>query len=170
MAMRGQGLANNATDAKLMAFSEATVKVDLKQLLETGDTSLNLTIYPGDKVTVERAGIIYVVGAVNRPGGFTLESDRENMTVLKAVALGEGLKATALRKKAMIIRQGPRIPGGREEIAVNLRNILAGKAPDRVLRSNDILFVPDSKSKMALYRGVEAGVQMATWAVVYHGF
>ena len=44
--------------------------VDLSRLTETGDPLLNVDLYPGDRVTVQRAGIVYVVGAVNRPGGF----------------------------------------------------------------------------------------------------
>jgi polysaccharide export outer membrane protein len=147
--------------------STSSVKVNLRELLESGDSRLNVTVFPGDKVTVERAGIIYVVGAVNRPGGFTLKSDHENMTVLKAVALGEGLTATALRKKAMIIRQGPKIPGGRQEIVVNLTNVLAGRAPDQELRPNDILFVPDSTSSKALRRGAEAALQIATGVIIF---
>ena len=142
-------------------------KVDLKELMQSGDSALNLTIYPGDRITVDRAGIVYVVGAVNRPGGFTLRSDREEMTVLKAVALGEGLTTTARARNAMIIRQGPQIPGGRQEIAVNLSNIVAGRAPDHELLPNDILFVPDSASKKALRRGAEAAVQIATGIIIF---
>jgi polysaccharide biosynthesis/export protein len=145
---------------------EATIKVNVKKLLATGDPGLNPTIYPGDKVTVQRAGVVYVVGAVQRPGGFTLTSDRNNMTVLQAVALGEGLKPTALEKKAMIIRRAPQSPNGREEIAVNLKKILSGHAPDPGLKPNDILFVPDSTSKIALRRGAEAAIQMATGVII----
>ncbi|MEJ2010024.1 MAG: SLBB domain-containing protein [Acidobacteriota bacterium] len=144
-----------------------TIKVDLRKLLATGDPSLNVTIYPGDKVTVQRAGVIYVVGAVKRPGGFPMSSGRERMTVLEAVALGEGLKPTALQKKAMIIRRGKQFPDGREEIPVNLKNVLAGHAADAALEANDILFIPDSASKRALRRGAEAAVQIATGLVIW---
>jgi len=144
-----------------------TIKVNLGKLLATGDPSMNLRIYPGDKVTVQRAGVVYVVGAVLRPGGFTLKSDRGNMTVLEAVALGEGLKSTALQKKATIIRRGQQFLMGREEIAVNLKKILAGHAPDPVLKPNDILFVPDSASKVALHRGAEAAIQIATGVIIW---
>lgn len=147
--------------------AERTIKVNMKKLLDTGDPSLNLTIYPGDKVTVQRAGVVYVVGAVQRSGGFPLTSDRDNMTVLQAVALGEGLKPTALEKKAMIIRRGEQFPNGREEIAVNLKKVLAGHAPDPGLEPNDILFVPDSTSKQAMRRGAEAAIQIATGLVIW---
>lgn len=148
------------------ASAAGTIKVNLRKLLSTGDPKLDVTIYPGDKVTVQRAGVVYVVGAVQRPGGFTMSSGREKMTVLQAVALGEGLKTTALEKKAMIIRRGKQYPNGREEIPVNLKKILSGHASDPGLEANDILFVPDSASKRALRRGVEAALQMATGVVI----
>lgn len=143
-----------------------TIRVNLQKLLSTGDPSLNVTIYPGDKVTIQRAGVVYVVGAVRRPGGFTMSSGREKMTVLQALALGEGLKSTALEKKAMIIRRGKQLPEGREEISVNLKEILSGHASDPGLEASDILFVPDSASKRALRRGAEAAIQMATGVVI----
>jgi polysaccharide biosynthesis/export protein len=145
----------------------ATLRVNLKRLLGTGDPNLNMAVYPGDRVTVERAGVVYVVGAVNRPGGFALETNRAEMTVLQAVALGEGLKSTALRKKALIIRRGPRFPKGREEIAVNLKRILAGRETDPGLQPDDILFVPESGSKIALQRGADAAIQVATGVIIW---
>ncbi len=143
------------------------VTVDLKRLLEDGDSRLNLDLYAGDWVTVQRAGIVYVVGAVNRSGGYALKNDREEMTVLKAIALAENVKSTAIGKKAMIVRKNPQIPGGREEIAVDLDKILSGHAPDRLLLANDILFVPDSTGKKALRRAAEAAVQVTTGVIIW---
>ena len=154
-------------DAGPVADAGGSLKVDLRKLLATGDPGLNITIYPGDKVTVQRAGVVYVVGAVERPGGFTLSSGRDKMTVLQAVAMSEGLKSTALQKRAMIIRRGRQFPDGREEIAVNLKKILAGHASDPGLEANDILFVPDSVSKRALQRGADAAMQIATGIVIW---
>jgi polysaccharide biosynthesis/export protein len=145
----------------------STLRVDLQKLLATGDPGLNPIVYPGDKVTVQRAGVVYVVGAVQRPGGFPMSNGRDEMTVLQAVALGEGLKPTALRKKAMIIRRGQGFPNGREEIPVNLQLILSGHAADPSLAANDILFIPDSASKRALRRGAEAAVQIASGVVIW---
>lgn len=149
------------------APEDGAIRVNLQKLLSTGDPSLNLTVYPGDKITVQRAGVVYVVGAVGRPGGFPMTNGRDKMTVLQAVALGEGLKPTALEKKAMIIRRGQQYPNGREEVSVNLKKILSGNSPDPGLEANDILFVPDSASKRALQRGAEAAVQIATGVVIW---
>lgn len=147
--------------------ADKSVRVNLQKLLATGDPSLNVAVYPGDTITVQRAGVVYVVGAVQRPGGFPLSSGRDKMTVLQAVALGEGLKPTALQKKAMIIRRGPQFPNGSEEIHVNFKKILSGHASDLGLEANDILFIPDSSSKKALRRGAEAAIQIASGVVIW---
>jgi polysaccharide export outer membrane protein len=144
-----------------------TMSVDLKKLLDTGDPSINVDLYPGDRVTVRRAGIVYVVGAVKRPGGFPLRSDQEEMTVLKAIALAEDLKPTADRKKAMIIRKNPQMPREREEIRINLAKVLAGRTPDVQLHANDILFVPDSAGKRALLRGADAAIQVTMGLIIW---
>lgn len=143
------------------------VTVDLKRLMESGDPALNLDVFPGDRVTVQRAGIIYVVGAVNRAGGFPLKDDQEEMTVLKAIALAQDLKPTAQKDRAMIMRKNPQIAGGREEIPVDLKMVLIGRAPDRPMQPNDILFIPDSAGKKALRRAAEAAIQVTTGLVIW---
>src|SRR3984893_3413423 len=52
-----------------------TITVNLNQILETGNTSNNIALMPGDIVTVPHAGIVYVLGAVNKPGGFAVSND-----------------------------------------------------------------------------------------------
>lgn len=143
------------------ASNPGTVTVDLRRLLEDGDPALNVDLYPGDRVTVQRTGVVYVVGAVNKAGGFALHEDRGDMTVLKAVALANDLKSTAIAKKAVIIRKAPGAPGDDREIPVNVQKILYGRAPDQKLIANDILFVPDSSSKRALHRAGEAAAEAA---------
>ena len=150
------------------AFCESIFNVELSRLTEMGDPILNVDLYPGDRVTVQRAGIVYVVGAVNKPGGFPLKTGQERMTVIQALALAEDIKPTAAQKRAMIIRKNPAKADGREEIAVNLTKVLEGHEPDSQLQANDILFVPDSAAKRALRRGAEAAVTAATWGVIYH--
>ena len=146
---------------------DGTVAVDLKRLMETNDPKLNLEIYPGDRVTVQRAGIVYVVGAVNRPGGFVLNNGREPMSVLKAVALAEDLKPTAVGNRALIIRTKASTGNEQQEAPVRLKDILSGRAPDQPLRPDEILFVPDSNSQRALRRAAEAAVQAATGVIIW---
>jgi len=147
-------------------FSEI-VTIDIGKLMDTGDPKLNVEIYPGDRVTVAPAGVVYVVGAVNKPGGFELTPDRKGLTVLEAIALAEDLKSSALRNKALIVRTGPQYPRGREEIPVRLKEIFSGKIPDIQLMANDILFVPDSEGNKAIRRAAEAAIQVATGVAIY---
>lgn len=144
-----------------------TIKVNLKKLFEGSNLRSNIPIYPGDTVTVLRAGIVYVVGAVNRAGGYTLAGSWQNMTVLKAIALAGNVTSTAKQKKAVIIRNDPSAPGGHEQIQINLKKILAGGAPDRPLEANDILFVPDSMGMKAFRRGLESALGVGTGLLIY---
>jgi polysaccharide export outer membrane protein len=149
------------------ASCDSTFSVDVSRLTETGDPLFNVDLYPGDRVTVQRAGIVYVVGAVNRPGGFPLKTGQVDMTLIWAVALAYDLKPTAARNKARIIRKNPATINGHEEIAVNLGKVLAGREHDTRLQANDILFVPDSTGKKALAQASTSAIGVATWAVIY---
>lgn len=155
--------AEQTSDTKLEGTLShyGTVQVDLKRLLEDGDASQNFELYPGDRISVQRAGIVYVVGAVNKPGGFVLKDDRQQMTILKALALAEYTKGTAAMKRTVIVRQAPKAVGGTQEIPVELDKITQGRAKDRVLLANDILFIPESGSRRALNRAAEAIAQGA---------
>ena len=140
------------------------VEIDLNKLFYSRQDALNIPIKPLDIVSVTKADIVYVVGDVKKPGGFVLE-DRENLTVLQAVAMAEGLNGTAAKRSARIIRQTP--DGTRTEIPVNLGKILSGKSQDMVLAANDILFVPNSAAKSVARRGAEAVVGTLSGIMIY---
>jgi polysaccharide export outer membrane protein len=145
---------------------EAAVQVNLRDLLDSADTRSNPLVHPGDIVKVTRAGIVYVIGEVRRPGGFALKSN-ENISVLQALALSEGLTPTAAKGGARIIHTNQQ-SGERKETPIDLGKILAGKAPDPVLESKDIVFVPNSAAKSALNRGAEAATQTVAGLLIFH--
>jgi polysaccharide export outer membrane protein len=140
-------------------------EVHLKRLLESSDPALNVPVHPGDIVKVARAGIVYVVGEVHKPGGFVLQNN-ENISVLQALALAEGLTHTSAKSQARIIRTES-ATGQRMEIPLNLGRVLAGKVPDPILQPKDIVFVPNSLAKGALLRGSEAALVTATGVAIY---
>ena len=144
-----------------------TVSIDLRRLHETGDPSLNVEVYPGDRVTVQRAGVVYVLGAVNRAGGYALNEAHQDMTVLKAIALAGYLGPFAKGKKALILRPNSSAPSGREMIPVNLIAMLKGHAADKVMQKNDILFVPDSTALKALHKTADIAATSASYATIY---
>jgi polysaccharide export outer membrane protein len=140
-------------------------EVNLKKLLESSASVLNVPVRPGDIVKVPRAGIVYVVGEVQKPGGFVLQNN-ENISVLQALALAMGPTHTSAISQSRIIRTDP-ATGERIEIPMNLGKILSGKAPDRLLQAKDIVFVPNSAAKSVLYKGSVAALQTASGVAIY---
>jgi polysaccharide export outer membrane protein len=111
-----------------------------------------------------RTQSIYVLGAVNKPGAFPL-TGYQRVTVLQALALGEGLQSTASRGNAFIIRHDA--SGQRLEIPVDIESVLEGQGLDPALEANDIVYVPNSPTK-SLARGVaDALVRMVTLGRIF---
>lgn len=134
-----------------------TFTINLADVLESGDARFNIPLLGGDVVSVPRAGIIYVVGAVNHPGGFMLENDLDRMTMLKMLSLAGGATNTAKMSKAVILRKNPNT-GQRDQVPVDLSKIMHMKTQDVQLQANDILFVPDSAGLRALHRAGDVGI------------
>ena len=142
-----------------------TVDINLKSLLDSGDARSNVVVYPGDVVKVTRAGVVYVVGEVKKPGGFMLKTN-ENITALQALAMAEGLTRTSAKSRARIIRTDES-SGARTEIPINLDKILAGRIADPLLRPKDIIFVPNSAGKSAFYGSTQGIVSIVGGAAIY---
>ena len=141
-----------------------TIKIGLHDLLDTGDPQYNIALRGGDVVSVPRAGVVYAVGAVQRPGGFVMQSDRQQLTVLKVLSLSGGWTSTAKPRNAVIIRQAP--DADRQQVPVDLEKILALKAEDPALQQSDILFVPNSSGKQAMGRVASAAIGLATGVAI----
>jgi protein involved in polysaccharide export with SLBB domain len=139
-------------------------EIPIKALLESGDTKWNVPIYPGDVVKVVPAGTFFVAGDVNQPGSFPL-MDFDNVSTIQAIAMAGGTKKTAKLKEALVIRRDA--SGNRIEEKIDLKLVLAGKARDPQLGSNDILFVPGSVGKEAGLRSIDAAIQVATGLLIW---
>jgi uncharacterized protein involved in exopolysaccharide biosynthesis/protein involved in polysaccharide export with SLBB domain len=125
----------------------------------------NPELAPGDIVQVSRAGLVYVIGDVVRPGGFPVDP-AQGLTVVQALSLAWGPSLNANARKALLIREQK---GGRTLTTLNLRRMLHGQEPDQPIRDRDILFVPDSTAKALLNKSVDAAIQSAIGVSVYAG-
>ena len=146
------------------------IPIELKKLMDGNDPTSQLEVWPGDRVSVEHAGVFYVLGEVNRPGGFNLKSAQEQVTVLQALAVAGDVTSVSKKNKAVLIRKSSTSANGREEVALNVTDILAGRAPDTTLQANDILYVPASGGKRALHAITSSATTIAGGAgsaVVY---
>jgi len=141
------------------------ITVNLSDLLEHGDVRNNIPLQGGDIVTVPHAGIVYALGAVQRPGGFVSTGDRAQLSTLKVLALAGGMTALAKRGQAVIIRKDAM--GNQQSIPVDLGKIIQRKSEDVRLMPSDILYVPDNRAKAALIRAAEAGIAIGTALTVY---
>jgi polysaccharide export outer membrane protein len=106
-------------------------------------------VAPGDTVVVHRAGIIYVLGAVTRPGGYRMV-DGGALNIAQAVSLAGGETLQAAPHRAMIVR---RKDGQIEQIKVPLREMEIGKLPATELQLNDVVYIPSSAWKSLVMNG-----------------
>jgi len=106
----------------------------------------NVELEPGDTVVVPRAGIVYILGEVTRPGGYVLNSTG-GITVLQVVAVAGGPTHVASAGKTRLLR---RAENGFQEQRIDLKKLLRGRANDVAVRDQDILFIPSSAIKTAL--------------------
>ncbi|HZD30321.1 MAG TPA: polysaccharide biosynthesis/export family protein [Candidatus Angelobacter sp.] len=121
----------------------------------------DVAVQPGDRVVALRAGVVYVIGDVGKPGGYVV--DGNGVTVVQALALAQGMNRTA-KSNGMLIRNAP---SGRVEMQLALNKILTNKAPDPALQDGDIVYVPVSGAKDWTNKGVTAALQMAVGMVIY---
>ena len=157
---------NTVTVVRGEASAEATrtavgsVQIyDLTRLMKGEGLPADMEVRNGDVISVSAAQVIYVVGAVVKPGGFTLTNPAEGISVGQAVALAQGFTSVAASHRGLIVRQSSS-EHGRREITVDIAKILKGEETDVVLAPNDILFVPNSGKKQTLK--VMGEIAMAT--------
>jgi polysaccharide export outer membrane protein len=146
----------------------SSAELDMKEILDGKNPAADIEIKPHDVISVSQGNnrMVYVVGDVQRSGAFNLGGQR-TLSVLSAVSLAGGLGHTAKPEHALIFRPAP--DGQKhQEIAVNIRQILKGKAEDIGLRPDDILVVPTSSRKVfaTVVQGTLAG---AVSAAIYAG-
>ena len=152
------------------AAQQATVKrraseEKLTASLSNDPTELlaqEVELQPGDTVIVPKAGIVYVLGDVGRPGGYLMQNSGR-ISLLEAVALAEGPTRTAAKKHTRLIRKNA---SGIQETVLDLKQVLEGRAPDPELHPEDIVYIPTSTPKSLLMHS-PAVMQSAASAAIY---
>jgi polysaccharide biosynthesis/export protein len=156
-------------DAKEDASGQFSVaEINVQAIMNARDPQENIAVKPDDVITVPKALLVYVIGAVNRSGGFPL-AERKSMTVLQALALAEGLGRTASASHARILRASES-SSTRKETSIDLPKIMRGKASDAPLEPEDILFIPNSAAKSASFRALDALISTGSGVAIYHPF
>ena len=127
------------------------------------DSLKNVMVNPGDIITVRRAGIVYVLGGVNRPGGYVMQ-EGGTLNLSQALALAYGTSMQASVSSIRLLRKKP--DGSVQEIPIPYKDITKGKVAPTVLRAEDVVYVPISKVKTVLTSSLLTSTAGA--AMIFH--
>lgn len=125
----------------------------------------SVLVYPGDTVVVPKAGLIFVLGDVNRPGGYYMQRD-STLSALQAVTMAGGLLPNAAAPHSRIVRRDPSNPKGYIDIPLQLRAMQNGKKPDIQLKADDVIYIPFSYYRNFVIQS-PAILASATSALIY---
>jgi polysaccharide export outer membrane protein len=120
-------------------------------------------VFPGDTVVIPKAAVVYVLGDVLKPGGYTVNTNNSKMTVLQALSLAGSPNHTAAVGKSKLVRK---TPTGVEEIDLAVGAMQKGREPDLALMPDDVVYVPFSFMRNIAVNG-QSILASATSAVVY---
>jgi polysaccharide biosynthesis/export protein len=124
----------------------------------------DVQVFPGDSILVPRAGIVYVVGDVNRSGGYVLDG-RRALTVEEAMALAGGGAHAAALNRVQLVRT---LDDGRKEaITIPVNLIYKGRAPDVTMKDGDVLYVPTSTARLVTEQAINSALGIGTNVAIY---
>jgi polysaccharide export outer membrane protein len=142
---------------------EKVIWVDLKRLLNGGQTALNLRMRPGDLVYIPDSAdtMVYVLGAVHRPGAYRLTPD---MSVMDALATAGGPNEDAQAAEIGVYR-----PARQAVEHIALQNLMdARQKVNYALEEGDVIYVPKSGIAEFGYvsRQLAAGLSLMTFSTL----
>lgn len=150
--------AGDAVTIRRMVDSKPeTLQVPYVRTGDAGDIR-NVMVQPGDTIIVPRAGIVYVLGGVNRPGGYVMQ-ENGTLNVAEALSLAYGTSLDAAVGSIRVIRRRP--GGALETIPVPYRKITKGEVTPMTLQPEDILYVPVSRFKSVMTAGILSSTSAA---------
>jgi polysaccharide export outer membrane protein len=143
------GLTENASSSMFVLRegqdgNQARIVIDLDDLINNGNQTLNIPLQAGDivNIPVEQFINVYVFGAVRNPGVIQVKMSKM-ITILQAIAQAGGLIEGASKSGVTVTRKD-RKTGDEIKIKVNLNDVLKGKQPAMDLAEGDVVYVPES--------------------------
>jgi polysaccharide biosynthesis/export protein len=145
-------------ESTLVHYSRATDPDAVKQAI----------VSPGDTVLVKRAGIVYVLGAVIRPGGYVMQEEG-TLSVLQAISLANGTAVAAKTGTIYLLRRNA--DGSEVDIALPYKKLIRGQSGEVQLQAKDVLYVPTSELKSIFSNGssiMASAASASIYAVAVH--
>jgi polysaccharide biosynthesis/export protein len=152
------GNVNSIPESALVHYSRATDPNTVKQAI----------VNPGDTVLVKRAGIVYVLGAVIRPGGYVMQEEG-TLSVLQAISLANGTAPVAKTGTIYLLRRNA--DGSEADIALPYKKLIRGQSAEVQLQAKDVVYVPTSQLKSIFTNGssiMASAASASIYAVAIH--
>lgn len=118
--------------------------LSLDKMIQSGEAVADIRLKGGDSILVPEAGVVFVEGAVKKPGSYKMQGETN---VLKAIAMAGGVPWEGKQGRVEVIRD---VSGEPVAIDVNLNRVRKQKGDDVVLRDGDIVMVSFSATKRAI--------------------
>lgn len=138
-------------DAESGLFVKKNFVLSINGLLSDREAMSGLSLKDGDAIYVPDAGVVYVEGAVKKPGAYSMSGD---VSVLKAISLAGGARWESRLSKVRVVRA---LDGKATAIEVNLNKIRDQREDDLTLEDGDIVMVDYGTAKSVL-SGVVRGI------------
>lgn len=122
--------AGDRATVKREGGSHEEIAIQLRSLIDQGDASQNVAIMDGDKVFIDKAGLVYVTGQVKKPDSYKFQ---DKLTVMKAVTMAGGFTDTASKGSIDIVRK----VNGKEQVVSDVKL-------DFLVQPEDVVVVPES--------------------------
>ncbi len=109
----------------------------------------NIPVFARDTVIVSRVGVVYVLGAFRTQGAIPLQQNTP-LTLMQVAALGNGYGWEGQLNDVQLVRT---VGLSRSVVHVDFKKVLKGQAPDPVLQTDDIVFLPSNSIRAAIKVG-----------------
>jgi polysaccharide export outer membrane protein len=163
-----EGLTNDAGTDILLTRADHLERISVKRLIKDADPEVNYTLHGGEEIRVPDAGKIFVVGNVKKPGAIAVR-DAGDESVLRMIAISEGLTPYSA-KIAYVYRRDE--SGAKQEIPIELEKIMQRKASDVPLQVDDVLYIPDNKTRRATMTALDRialfGASTGSGLLIWH--
>jgi polysaccharide export outer membrane protein len=133
-------------------------RISIKALIDAADPEVNLRLEGGEEIRVPEVGKVWIMGSVKKPGAYPIR-DSPDTSVMKAIALAEGTAEYFGDIAFLYRREGA--TGGKNEIQIDLKSILARKSPDVTLLPNDLLYIPENTKRKNFASALKTSLPVA---------
>ncbi|MHC1729940.1 MAG: polysaccharide biosynthesis/export family protein [Syntrophobacteraceae bacterium] len=148
----GEGLSDTA--GKMIQVRRAgegpdrptTFIVDLDEMVRGSGTEINIEIKSGDVIYVPEAGMIYVDGAVRKPGTYPI---KKKMNVPEAIVAAGGFTPWAEESQIKLVRS--KGDGKPDVVQLSFKDMQQGGAHSLEVKDRDIIFVEMNKMQAFMY-------------------